>query len=96
MPELINKFKCQYHSKSSYDEAYDEAVRMRNPVPLPMDERSSQELFKEMVQEALGNCEPGANVKVRSSRSSFGNIYAKLFRKTKMVIKSLLRGKENR
>ena len=36
MPELINKFKCQYHSKSSYDEAYDEVVRMRNPLPLPI------------------------------------------------------------
>ena len=50
MPELINRFKCQYHSKSSYDEAYDEVVSMRNPLPLPMDECSSQELFKEMIQ----------------------------------------------
>ena len=50
MPELINKFKCQYHSKSSYDEAYDEVVRMRNPLPLPMDECSSQELFEELMQ----------------------------------------------
>ena len=50
MPELINKFKCQYHSKSSYDEAYDEVVRMRNPLPLPMDECSSQELFEELIQ----------------------------------------------
>ena len=48
MPELINKFKCQYHCKSSYDEAYDEVVRMRNPLPLPMDECSSQELFEEL------------------------------------------------
>ena len=48
MPEMINKFKCQYHSKSSYDEAYDEVVSMRNPLPLPMDECSSQELFEEL------------------------------------------------
>ena len=90
--------KRAYHCETVYSlpPSYDEAVRMGNPVPLPMDESSSQELFKAMVQEALHNCEPGVNAGVRGSRSSFGNIYAKLFRKTIEFIKSLLRGKENR
>lgn len=61
-----------------------------------MDESSSEELFKEVIQEVLHNCEPGVNAGVRVSRFIFGNIYAKLFRKTIEFIKSLLRGKENR
>lgn len=76
--------------------SYDEAVRMGNPVPLPMDESSSQKLFKEIIQEELHNYEPGVNAGVRVSRSGFGNIYAKLFRKTIEFIKNLLRRKENR
>ena len=90
--------KRAYHCETVYSlpPSYDEAVRMGNPVPLPMDESSSQELFKEVIQEALYNCEPGVNAGVRVSRSGFGNIYAKLFRKTIEFIKSLLRGKENR
>ena len=90
--------KRAYHCETVYSlpPSYDEAVRMGNPVPLPMDESSSQELFEEMVQEALHNCEPGVNAGVRGSRSSFINMYAKLFRKTIEFIKNLLRGKENR
>ena len=90
--------KRAYHCETvhSLPPSYDEAVRMGNPVPLPMDESSSQELFKELIQEALHNCEPGVNAGVRVSRSIFGNIYAKLFRKTIEFIKRLLRGKENR
>lgn len=90
--------KRAYHCETVYSlpPSYDEAVRMGNPVPLPMDESSSQELFKEMIQEALHNCEPGVNAGVRVSRSIFGNIYAKLFWKTIEFIKNLLRRKGNR
>ena len=73
--------------------SYDEVVR--NPVPLPMDDCSSQELFKEMVREALNNSKTGEYAGAALGQSGFGKIYAKLFRKIMEFVKNLLRGKEN-
>ena len=75
--------------QSSLPPAYDEVVR--NKVPLPMDESSSQELLKEMVQEAIGSQQTREFVGTFASQSGFSRIYAALFAKIVEFIKKLLR-----
>lgn len=73
--------------------AYDEVVT-ENPVPLPMDESSSQELLKEMVREAIGSQQTREFVEAFASQSGFSRIYAAFFAKIVEFIKKLLRGKK--
>lgn len=70
--------------------AYDEVVR--NQVPLPMDESSSQELFKEMVREAISSQQTGEFVGALAGQSGFGRIYAAFFAKIVEFVKKPLRG----
>lgn len=72
--------------------AYDEVVR--NHVPLPMDESSSRELFKEMAREAISSKQTGEFVGTLASQSGFARIYAAFFAKIVEFVKRLLRGKK--
>ena len=81
--------------QSSLLPGYDEVLR--NQVPLPMDESSSQELLKEIVQEAIGSQPSREFVGTFASQSGFSRIYAALFAKIVEFIKKLLRrGKKTR
>ena len=82
--------KCQ--NQYSLPPAYDEVVR--NQVPLPMDESSTQELLKEMVREAISSHQTGEFVESLGSQSGFGGIYAAFFKKIVELVKRLLRGKK--
>ena len=72
--------------------SYDEVVRER--VPLPMDESSSQELFKEMVREATSSQQTGEFVGALESQSGFMGIYAASLATIVELVKRLLRGKK--
>lgn len=72
--------------------AYDEVVR--NPVPLTMDDSSTQELFKEMVQEAISSKQTGEYVGVLMSQSGFGRLYAEFYAEIVEFVRRLLRRKK--
>ena len=72
--------------------AYDEVVR--NRVSLPMDEASSQELFKEIVREATSTDQTCQFVGTSARQSGFVDIYAAFFAKIVEFVKRLLRGKK--
>lgn len=72
--------------------AYEEVVK--NPVPLPMDDSSTQELFKEMVQEAISSKKTGEYVGVLVSQSGFGRLYAEFYAKIVEFVRRLLRRKK--
>lgn len=72
--------------------AYDEVVR--NPVPLPMDDSSYQELFQEMVREVTTSKQTGEYVGVSVRRSRFGRMYSELFKSITEFIRRFLRGKK--